>query len=83
MKAIFQIFIAPFGTVRFRDFFLADVITSMGQPLVDLGIAMAYFSQGHWASRDPSVSKPVVYLAIVAYLPYWWRFMQCLNKFYL
>ena len=41
---------------------------------------MAYFSQGHWASRNPEVSRPVVYLAIVAYLPYWWRFMQCLNK---
>ena len=27
---LLQIFISPFGTVRFKDFFFADVITSMG-----------------------------------------------------
>lgn len=52
----------------------------MGQPLVDLGTAMAYFSQGHWSDRTPEISKPLIYLAIVAYLPYWWRFWQCINK---
>ena len=47
-KAILQIIIAPFGSVRFRDFFLADVITSMGQPLIDAGLISCYFKQGHW-----------------------------------
>jgi hypothetical protein len=30
---IWQILIAPFGKVRFRDFFFADVLTSIGGPL--------------------------------------------------
>lgn len=38
MKSLMHTFIAPFGKVRFRDFFLADVITSMGTPLADLGL---------------------------------------------
>jgi hypothetical protein len=41
---------------------------------------MAYFSQGNWVLRNPEIRKPLVYLAIVAYLPYWWRFWQCINK---
>lgn len=40
---IFNIFISPFGSVRFRDFFFADVITSITHPLVDIGFTFAYF----------------------------------------
>ena len=80
LKTIYHIVISPIGTVTFRDFFLADIITSMGQPLADLGTAMVYFSGGNWALRDPKITKPAVYLAIIAYLPFWWRFWQCINK---
>ena len=78
LYSIVQIAIAPFGLVRFRDFFLADVITSMGHPLVDVGITVSYFASGHWESRDKDVNKKTgilnVYIIAVAYLPYWWRF---------
>lgn len=37
-----EILISPFGRVRFRDFFFADVITSMGEPLKDIGHAAFY-----------------------------------------
>jgi hypothetical protein len=79
-KTLYQCLIAPFGTVRFRDFFLADIVTSMGTPLADIGVIIMYFSQGKWLHRDPEVAAPLIYLAVVAYLPYWWRFWQCLNK---
>jgi hypothetical protein len=36
-KTIWEIMKSPFGRVRFRDFFFADIITSIGQTLVDLG----------------------------------------------
>lgn len=28
--------IAPFGYVRFKDFFLGDILTSMVKPLIDI-----------------------------------------------
>jgi hypothetical protein len=69
--------IAPFGKVRFKDFFLADVITSMGSPIVDMGISAAYFTSGKFENRDSDIKKvgPLKWWVIAfAYLPYWWRY---------
>ena len=88
MVTIYQILIAPFGSVRFRDFFFADIITSMGQPLADMGLITAYVNGGNWSINTPlskidrEASSIVVYLTFMAYLPYWWRFWQCINKWY-
>ena len=84
LYTISQIVIAPFGHVRFKDFFLADVITSMGSPIVDMGISAAYFGSGKFGNRDSDVSKKEGVLKwwviAFAYLPYWWRYWQCINK---
>ena len=50
LKVIIEIFKAPFGKVRFRDFFFADIITSMSVPLVDMALVFSYFKQGSWKS---------------------------------
>ena len=42
-KTLLHIFISPFGKVRFRHFFLADIITSMTAPLQHLFIIACYF----------------------------------------
>ena len=52
MYSLYNIAIAPFGLVRFRDFFLADVLTSMGHPLADFGVTMTYFGGSYWEDRD-------------------------------
>jgi EXS family len=36
-----MIVISPFGTVRFRDFFVADILTSLSTTLNDSGIMIA------------------------------------------
>ena len=41
---ILQILIAPFGSVRFRDFFFADCLTSMKTPLTDIGYIVIHFT---------------------------------------
>jgi len=54
---ILQILIAPFGSVRFRDFFFADVLTSIGKPLGDMGFIAVHFiphiddkyNRWHWS----------------------------------
>ena len=35
--------IAPFGLVRFKDFFLGDVLTSLVKPLIDVYFVMCFF----------------------------------------
>jgi len=63
--------------VRFRDFFFADVITSITHPLVDIGITFAYFTQNKWLTRDKNVAMtPSLYgyIFAFAYLPFWWRY---------
>jgi xenotropic and polytropic retrovirus receptor 1 len=47
-KALFQIVIAPFGKVKFRHFFLADILCSLTLPLRDIGISLTYFVTGNF-----------------------------------
>ena len=47
-KTLYNIIIAPFGKVRFRHFFLADVITSMTGPLQHLMIIACYYKDDHF-----------------------------------
>jgi hypothetical protein len=47
-RTLGHILISPFGPVKFKDFFLADIITSMVIPLKDV-IAMCWlFGSGQW-----------------------------------
>ena len=78
MKSLGHIIIAPFGKVRFRDFFLADVITSMGSSLGDLGLIAIMIRDGTEADK----TDIALYFTIISFAPYWWRFWQCLNKWY-
>jgi hypothetical protein len=76
---------APFGKVRFRDFFFADVITSMGEPLKDFGTILYFLSsvdEYHPNQFSDKVKTSIpVYFIIVGFLPFWWRFWQCINKY--
>jgi hypothetical protein len=54
---ILQILIAPFGTVRFRDFFFADVLTSMTTPLKDMGFIVLHLGDFSGAGRDKFVKN--------------------------
>jgi hypothetical protein len=83
---IWQIIISPFGLVRFRDFFFADIITSMGEPLKDFWTIL-YLLTSLQDYQKNSISDKVkestaIFFVIVAILPFWWRFWQCLNKLY-
>ena len=36
LYCLYQNIIAPFGLVRFKEFFLGDILTSMVKPLIDV-----------------------------------------------
>jgi hypothetical protein len=78
-----NILISPFGLVRFRHFFLADVITSMVTPLQDVGLIICFFEKDNWKlPTDDACKFTYNYAHIISFFPYWFRFMQCFNKYH-
>ena len=85
MYSLYQIAIAPFGRVRFRDFFFGDVITSIVKPLEDMVYVIYYVVTDEYKNKFfPNPSNKYVYFGIffVQFAPFWWRFCQCLNRKY-
>eukprot|EP01124_Arcella_intermedia_P010506 TRINITY_DN17014_c0_g1_i1.p1 TRINITY_DN17014_c0_g1~~TRINITY_DN17014_c0_g1_i1.p1 ORF type:complete len:722 (-),score=93.53 TRINITY_DN17014_c0_g1_i1:72-2237(-) len=89
--SLLNIFIAPFGRLYFRDFFLADILTSLPSALVDLFYTSCFFLTGQFLPSNSSHVtfegecsryNKLYFATIVSFLPYWWRFMQCFNKYY-
>ena len=52
--SFYQTIISPFGYVRFKDFFLGDILTSMTKPLIDVAFIQCYFFTDAW--KNPMVS---------------------------
>jgi hypothetical protein len=84
-KTLGHIVISPFGEVRFRHFFLADVITSMVKPLQDIGYITCFFNSSDWEDGTypdyDNCSYLWSYAHTISFFPYWFRFMQCFNKY--
>lgn len=88
-----EIFKSPFGRVRFRDFFFADVLTSVGTTMSDFGISIYYIASRSFKPIDkltkkynaPNIDDNMwlgIFLIWCGFCPYWFRFGQCLNKYY-
>lgn len=85
-----QILLAPFGRLQFRDFLVADIFTSLIQNFVDTGYTLCWIGNGGFISKNATLTAydtclPIgaqFFRTIVPLLPYWWRFAQCLNKYY-
>ena len=48
IKIVGRIIVAPFKPVKFRDFFLADVITSAKLILIDSSATFCFYSSGEY-----------------------------------
>lgn len=68
--------ISPFGEVRFKDFFLGDVLTSAVKPLVDIAFISCYFTTDQW--KNPASESICTTdnwtVAIITFLPFHFRF---------
>jgi hypothetical protein len=57
----------------------------MGEPLKDIGnsiyllVHLNDYPKGHHPENDQFIK---VFYILVSILPFWWRFWQCINKFY-
>ncbi|KAH9738820.1 phosphate transporter PHO1 [Citrus sinensis] len=75
----------PLGLVlvALRDFFLADQLTSQVQAIRSLEFYICYYGWGDYKQRQNTCKSSGVYNTfyfIVAVIPYWSRFLQCLRR---
>lgn len=80
----FRIFTAPFHHVGFADFWLADQLNSLSVALLDLQFIVCFYAYD-WRLEDSSdmICDGTLYgiRPLVACLPAWCRFVQCLRRF--
>ena len=85
IKVLFQVMISPFSVVRFKQFIIADIITSFVNPLKDLGYVACFYIHGLWLdSTEPNIEKCYLlkeYTYIVMFIPFWFRFAQSLWRY--
>eukprot|EP01022_Parablepharisma_sp_SALTPOND_P004520 TRINITY_DN120435_c3_g1_i1.p1 TRINITY_DN120435_c3_g1~~TRINITY_DN120435_c3_g1_i1.p1 ORF type:complete len:700 (+),score=58.28 TRINITY_DN120435_c3_g1_i1:6770-8869(+) len=83
IRTMWNIIISPISEVRFKDFFLADIFCSMVKPFQDMVTTFCFFTSESWVNNtDAHCPWLKSGLLIIAILPYYWRFMQCLRKYY-
>ncbi|KAI6686405.1 hypothetical protein NL676_032318 [Syzygium grande] len=69
--------------VTLPDFFLADHLTSQVQAIRSLELYICYYGLGEYSQRRNRCHSHGVYNVfyfIVAIIPYWMRFLQCLRR---
>ena len=75
---LWHILISPFGIVRFKHFFLADILTSFVIPFKYTAYITCFFISENWLdSNYPDKNRcPYItdYKLIIAFFPFWFRF---------
>ena len=83
LSTVASVVTAPFGSVTFRDTYVGDVLTSMVKVLVDveysIALLLSLFMPTHAATLK---SFATFFLPFVSCLPLWFRFQQCLRRYY-
>ncbi|KAK6629510.1 hypothetical protein RUM43_003327 [Polyplax serrata] len=86
LRVLGRIFAAPFFHVGFADFWLADQLNSLTAAFLDFHFVICfYLTNEDWeVPGDVSncVSYAYVIRPIVHCLPAWFRFAQCLRRYY-
>ncbi|KAK7400896.1 hypothetical protein VNO78_12205 [Psophocarpus tetragonolobus] len=82
---LFHCICAPLYKVTLPDFFLADQLTSQVQALRSLEFYICYYGWGDFKQRETNCKSSSVFITfsfIVAVIPYWARFLQCLRRLF-
>ncbi|KAL6072460.1 Xenotropic and polytropic retrovirus receptor 1, variant 3 [Balamuthia mandrillaris] len=82
-KTIFHVIASPIGPLRFYDAYIGDVLTSMVKTIVDFQYTSCYYLSGDFTLNPPTRCKmPNKYLPpFLAFMPLFWRLMQCFKRF--
>ncbi|XP_065647319.1 solute carrier family 53 member 1 isoform X3 [Hydra vulgaris] len=83
LKVLFRIAVAPFKSVCFADFWLADQLNSLVIPLLDIEYLICFYIYDWYILPDSGQCTSTKYgiRPIVALLPAWFRLAQCLRRY--
>ncbi len=84
LSTLGRIVAAPWmGPLQFRDFWLADQFCSLVMLVTDAGYACCFFAVDLGRQTDHCTATYMPWLRpAMAVLPFWFRFLQCLRRFY-
>lgn len=82
LRVMGLVLIVPFSNVRFKEFLLADVCTSLTKTFEDSIYTSCFFYGPDWLnSSNPVCSYTTLATGLIVIVPYWWRLMQCLVRY--
>ena len=83
LVVMWNIFTSPLSKVGFKEFFLADIFTSLARTFQDMATTICFFTTPSWTNNTDAKCPWLqsVNLLIPA-IPFLWRFLQCLHKYY-
>ncbi|KAK9500665.1 hypothetical protein O3M35_001890 [Rhynocoris fuscipes] len=83
LRVLGRIVASPFFYVGFADFWLADQLTSLVPAMVDLVSFVCYYVKiDNWHKATDTCKTKWQYVRfVVACLPAWFRFAQCLRRY--
>ncbi|XP_050311951.1 LOW QUALITY PROTEIN: xenotropic and polytropic retrovirus receptor 1-like [Anthonomus grandis grandis] len=85
LRVLGKVILAPFFYVTFADFWLADQLNSLVTLFTDLQYFVCFYaSNGSWSeAKDANycVERFLGVRALMACLPPWFRFAQCLRRY--
>jgi hypothetical protein len=84
LSTLGRVVAAPWvGPLQFRDFWLADQFCSLVILVGDAGYACCFFAVDLGRQTDHCTNTYLPWLRpALAVLPFWFRFLQCLRRFY-
>lgn len=83
LETLYRIVTSPLHRVEFRDFFVADQLTSLAMFFGDANFVVCYYWYGFWSTKGES-NCHALYLGmkpLFAALPFIWRVLQCARRF--
>ncbi|KAL9642144.1 hypothetical protein ABK040_007149 [Willaertia magna] len=84
LQVLGKLLITPFGEIKFKHFFVADILTSMVIPITDTSYMLCYYFSNAWSgqvqNKCPDLNK--VMAPLLTFLPFFWRLLQCCRRFY-
>ncbi|KAF2073107.1 hypothetical protein CYY_005576 [Polysphondylium violaceum] len=84
LNTIFRVVTAPLKSVKFKDFFMGDQLSSLVLMMVQFSSIICFYSVDVWRDvEDSTCSAKARYInPFISGLPAWWRFIQCLRRYY-
>lgn len=70
---------APFKPVVFKDFFIADQLTSLAIVFYDVQFTTCFYSVDAWNDGSTCENVSSIVRPLTACIPAFWRVLQCLR----